>query len=96
MKDFDQRGVEVETKKVMAIESAPIIIEDEVEVDEAMVIVSVAVADVAIVMDMSILGCGGRPVSSRVKSTERVRRFGWEQQVSAPSNDCKKVVRRCI
>lgn len=56
MKDFDQRGVDVETKKVMAIESAPIIIEDEVAVEEAMDMVSVAVADMAIDIDMSMSG----------------------------------------
>lgn len=38
----------------MAIVSAPIIIEDEVEVGEAMVTVSAAVAVIVIVMDMSI------------------------------------------
>lgn len=55
MKDFDHRGVDVETKKVIAIESAPIIIEDEVAVEEAMDMVSVDVADMAIVIDISIL-----------------------------------------
>ena len=93
MKDVDQRGVEVETKKVMAIESTPIIVEDAVEVGEAMVIVSVAVADVATVIDMSIQGFGGWPVGSQAQSTGRVRRLGWERQMSAPSNDCKRVVR---
>jgi hypothetical protein len=59
VKFFDQRGVEVETKKIMAIESAPIVIEDAVEGDEGMVIISVAVADIAMVIDMSIPGSGG-------------------------------------
>ncbi|KAF3042872.1 hypothetical protein E8E12_001624 [Didymella heteroderae] len=42
----------------MAIESPPIIIEDEAEVDDGIVIVSVAVADIAIVIDMSITSHG--------------------------------------
>lgn len=53
--EVDQRGVRVETKNVIAIDSAPIVIEDELEVDDGIVIVSVAVADIAIVIDMSIL-----------------------------------------
>lgn len=61
MKDFDQRGVEVETKNVMAIDSAPIIVEDAVEVGEPMIRVSVTVADVAIGMDMSIADYNSLP-----------------------------------
>ncbi|KAJ4372832.1 hypothetical protein N0V86_008198 [Didymella sp. IMI 355093] len=54
VKDVDQRGVEVETKKVMAIESAPIIICDGVDVDDGIVIVPVVDDDIAIVIDISI------------------------------------------
>lgn len=61
MKDFDQRGVEVETKNVMAIDSVPIIVEDAVEVGEPMIRVSVTVADVAIGMDMSIADYNSLP-----------------------------------
>lgn len=73
MKDFDQRGVVVEMKNVMAIESASIIIGDEVAVDEAMDMVSVAVGDVVIVIDMSMSGsrCWSL-VSPQMELSERV------------------------
>ena len=55
MKDFDQSGVELEAKKVIAIVSALIIVieDEEVEVDIAMALV--IEADIAVVIDMSIL-----------------------------------------
>lgn len=54
MKDVDQSGVDVDTKKVIAIESAPIIVIEE-DVDVGIDITSVLVADIAVVMDISIL-----------------------------------------
>jgi len=54
VKDVDQSGVDVDTKKVIAIESAPIIVIEE-DVDVGIDITSVLVADIAVVMDISIL-----------------------------------------
>lgn len=53
--DFDQSGVELDTKNVIAMASAPIIViegeEDEVGIDMSPVIE----ADIAVVIDMSIM-----------------------------------------
>lgn len=54
VKAVDHRGVEVETKKVMAIESAPIIVIPEVIVDVGIDMASVGVADIIIVIDISM------------------------------------------
>lgn len=79
VKDFDQRAVEVETKKVMAIELAPIIM-GVVEVDEGMDMAAVAVAVISIVVDISILGpVRWFPISPRIESTGRVRRVNRER-----------------
>ncbi|KAF2995644.1 hypothetical protein E8E13_000471 [Curvularia kusanoi] len=53
--DFDQSGVEVDTKKVIAIVSAPIIVIEVDEVEVGIDIAPVMVADIAVVIDMSIV-----------------------------------------
>lgn len=55
MKDVDQSGVDVDTKKVIAIESAPIIVIEEKVVDVGIDIASVLVADIAVFVDISML-----------------------------------------
>jgi hypothetical protein len=71
VKAVDQRGVEVETKKVMAIESAPIIVIPEVGVDVGIDMTSVGVADIIIVIDISMLN------SLVVLSGYRRRKMAW-------------------
>lgn len=69
VKAVDQSGVVVETKKVIAIESAPIIVisDDDVEVaiELAIDMVPVVVEVISIVIDISIMTAvnGGEPGS---------------------------------
>lgn len=55
VKDFDQSGVELETKKVIAIVSAPIIVIEDEEAEVGIDMAPVIEADIAVVVDMSIL-----------------------------------------
>ena len=80
VKEFDQRGVDVETKKVIAIESAPIIVVPEVDVDVDIDMISVVVADVVIVIDISVLN---RMAVAQCWRREKIRWRGMSNRCSS-------------
>ncbi|KAG9200517.1 hypothetical protein G6514_006859 [Epicoccum nigrum] len=53
--DFDQSGVELETKKVIAMVSAPIIVIEDEDVEVGIDMAPVIEADISEVIDMSIM-----------------------------------------